>query len=179
MADTVRTLAALKTLLADNTTGLISPQDLRDLLVSLIPGHGSIYISAPAATTIAQAGTFVKAAGTTTAAHLDTAFDMPADNRLRYVGATAVHATVSVTLSFTCAGNNQDLAFQIHKNGDPVTGSHISVKIGTGTDERSTALHVDADLAQNDYLEVWITNATGTAAVTLTHLYLHAATTLA
>src|SRR3990167_4158884 len=37
MADTARTLAALQALLADNTTGDISPQDVRDLLVSLFP----------------------------------------------------------------------------------------------------------------------------------------------
>ncbi len=34
MVDTVRTLAALQTLLADNAAGDISPQDLRDMLVS-------------------------------------------------------------------------------------------------------------------------------------------------
>lgn len=37
MADTVRLIAALKTLLADNTTGAISPQDVRDMLESLAP----------------------------------------------------------------------------------------------------------------------------------------------
>jgi hypothetical protein len=35
MADTARTLAALQTLLADNSNGDISPQDLRDMLLSL------------------------------------------------------------------------------------------------------------------------------------------------
>ena len=35
MPDTVRTIEEIKALLADNTTGLISPQDLRDMLVSL------------------------------------------------------------------------------------------------------------------------------------------------
>lgn len=34
MPDTVRTLSALQTLLADNTAGDISPQDVRDMLVS-------------------------------------------------------------------------------------------------------------------------------------------------
>lgn len=34
MADTIRTTAALQTILADNTGGDISPQDLRDMLVS-------------------------------------------------------------------------------------------------------------------------------------------------
>lgn len=37
MADTLRTLSALQALLADNTTGDISAQDLRDLLVSVYP----------------------------------------------------------------------------------------------------------------------------------------------
>ena len=36
MVDTVRTIAALQTLLADNTTGNISAQDLRDMLVSVV-----------------------------------------------------------------------------------------------------------------------------------------------
>lgn len=35
MADTIRTVAQIQALLADNTTGAISPQDLRDMLVSL------------------------------------------------------------------------------------------------------------------------------------------------
>jgi hypothetical protein len=43
MADTVRTLAALQTLLADNATGEISPQDLRDMLVSLASTQLALY----------------------------------------------------------------------------------------------------------------------------------------
>jgi hypothetical protein len=43
MADTVRTLAALQTLLADNATGEISPQDLRDMLVSLASTQLAMY----------------------------------------------------------------------------------------------------------------------------------------
>jgi hypothetical protein len=37
MADTPRTLAALQALLADNTSAAISPQDIRDMLVSVFP----------------------------------------------------------------------------------------------------------------------------------------------
>ena len=43
MADTVRTLAALQALLADNSTGDISPQDLRDMLVSLASTQLALY----------------------------------------------------------------------------------------------------------------------------------------
>ena len=38
MPDTERSLAALQALLADQSTGAISPQDVRDLLVSAHPG---------------------------------------------------------------------------------------------------------------------------------------------
>ena len=43
MTDTARTLAAVKALLADNTSGAISPQDIRDFLESIVdptPGGG-------------------------------------------------------------------------------------------------------------------------------------------
>lgn len=39
MADTARTRAALQTLLGDNVTGAISPQDLRDFLVTVMPAE--------------------------------------------------------------------------------------------------------------------------------------------
>lgn len=42
MADTIRTTAALIALLTDNTTGDISPQDMRDLLVSVHGVYGGI-----------------------------------------------------------------------------------------------------------------------------------------
>ena len=37
MVDTARTLAALQTILADNTSGDITEQDIRDMLLSLFP----------------------------------------------------------------------------------------------------------------------------------------------
>ena len=52
MVDTARTLAALQALLADNVAGDISPQDLRDFLVScaLITGTGELGGTAAAPT---------------------------------------------------------------------------------------------------------------------------------
>jgi hypothetical protein len=46
MVDTIRTMAALQSLHADNTTGDISPQDNRDVIVSAMTGgHGGIYVA--------------------------------------------------------------------------------------------------------------------------------------
>jgi hypothetical protein len=47
MADTIRQLAALQAILPDNITGQISPQDLRDFLVSAVPtGRGPTLVVA-------------------------------------------------------------------------------------------------------------------------------------
>lgn len=44
MADTIRSKTELLALLADNTTGDISPQDMRDILVSLMGVYGEMLI---------------------------------------------------------------------------------------------------------------------------------------
>ncbi len=44
MVDTQRTLSALQTLLADNAAGDISAQDVRDLLVSVLPGFQPVTV---------------------------------------------------------------------------------------------------------------------------------------
>lgn len=43
MVDTIRTVSALQTLLADNATGDIDPQDLRDMLVSVTNAYQLLY----------------------------------------------------------------------------------------------------------------------------------------
>ena len=48
MVDTIRSLSALQALLADNTSGDISPQDVRDFLVSALPyGRAATLVVAP------------------------------------------------------------------------------------------------------------------------------------
>ena len=44
MADTSKTLAEILALLADNTTGAISPQDMRDTILSCLSGYGHISV---------------------------------------------------------------------------------------------------------------------------------------
>lgn len=51
MPDTIRTLAELNAQFADNTSGVISPQDIRDLMVSLMV-HGEIGSLAKAGITL-------------------------------------------------------------------------------------------------------------------------------
>lgn len=62
MADTQRTTAALLVLLADNTSGAITPQHLRDVLVSLTGGYGGL-CAAVAAGALSVGVTAVKITG--------------------------------------------------------------------------------------------------------------------
>lgn len=173
MVDTVRTVAQLQALLADNTTGDISPQDLRDFLVSVQPPYGSISRLVAAATTINTPGTYEKMAGTTLLGNADR-FDMPVDGRLRYTGLVRKHMHIAVTTSFTAGGNNVTVGLKVAKNGVVLDDSVARRRVGTGTDIGSTALHADVFMDQNDYLEIYVTNETNTNTVTIEELYLFA-----
>jgi len=61
MAETPKVLSALLAQLPDNTTGLISPEDIRDAVVSLFPSRGQLDLTATAQTTFATTNTYVRA----------------------------------------------------------------------------------------------------------------------
>lgn len=173
MVDTVKTVTQLQALLADNTSGDISPQDVRDFLVSCAPPYGAMSRLVAAATAVAVPGTYYKAAGTTVLGNASN-FDMPVDNRLRYTGAASKHMHIVVSASFTTAGVNNIIGLKVAKNGVLLDDSIQRRKVGTGSDIGSTAVHADAQLVTNDYLELWLTNETDTDAVTIDELYFFA-----
>lgn len=172
MAETQRTLAALLTILADNTTGQISPEDVRDIVETLRAGHAELSLSSSAETSIATVDTFVKAAGTTTLSANAHNWTMPQDNRLTYGGTVARVVHVACSLSMTAAANNKLARLAIAKNGTIVTASEVQRFIATGADVGSTALHSMVSVDPTDYLEVWIANGTDNANMTLTYLNL-------
>ena len=85
MADTPRTIADLLTNLFQDgqPDSSITPQRVRDLIVSLIPALGAIYFSTPVETVVGGANTKVLALGTTTVLASPHSMDMPQNNRLR------------------------------------------------------------------------------------------------
>ena len=175
MTDTPRSVADLQVLLADNTVGAISPQDLRDLLASVVQPYGSLHFTTPAPTT--PAGAALKALGTTTSVNLS-GFDMPVSNRLRYTGSVTRHAHIACSVSFTMGGNNKVAGLYIYHfdasadSGAVLDHSHIERFVGTGADIGSTALHADVMMDINDYLEIWVENHTDNAAITIEKGYL-------
>ena len=169
MADTRRTLTAILALLADNTAGDISPQDMRDAITSASPEYGALYIDTASTTTITGAGTPTKAAGATTSLGGSDGMTVSTSNRITYTEAPTIKALVLMAASSTCSLSTQTLAFSIAKNGTQVAGSIVNRKIGTGSDEGAFALFTVVELAQNDYVEMFVqNNSSGSGTVTLT-----------
>lgn len=170
MADTRRTLAALQTLLADNTSGAISPQDLRDMLLTLVPPFGGESLESNAAvTTISVVSTPVvtnwNAAGVGTGLR---EFTASTGGRLTYTGIPDTHAMITASLSaFVTINASKRLNFYLYKNGTTQIGSHQGLTTQGSSDYEATAIVGDVALATNDYVELWCSNETDTNDITL------------
>lgn len=173
MADTARTLSVLlNSLFADGqSVGAITPQDMRDLIVSLTPPYGGCYITSSAPTAISTPGTYVKAAGTTAVTNVRDV-TMPTDNRLTYTGSVDSHFHMVLSVSATTAGSNDNLGFAIAKNGVVLDHTKLTRFVSTGSDRGALAAHGDVMMSTNDYLEAFVTNLDASASVTLNQCYL-------
>jgi hypothetical protein len=176
--ETLRTEAyLLGTSLADNTTGEISPLDVRDGIYSLyrrieaaLSGadaeYGELYWSTPAATAL-NVGVWAKASGTTTLA-LSNDFTMPANNRLRHDGPETEIYRVACDFTITAGANNQVVWVGLSRNGDPPdVASQRYRLIATGSDAGMGSTQGLFSLAATDYVELWVMNATGSNTVTI------------
>ena len=175
MADTQRTQSDLLTALFQDGQGAgsISANDIRDLIVSLSPSYGGLYVSTPTATSIGVAGTFVKVAGTTTSTALR-GFTMPQNNRLTYTGTPTIDVLVIGSVTMITAGTSDDIAFRLAENGTTDATTQQVRQIGTGSDQGSVSVQGNFTLATNDYIEMWCTNEDDTQTVTANHMHIFA-----
>lgn len=171
MADTQRSLAAIMALLANNATGDISPQDVRDMVESVRNRSGQISVDEVDGAAIVISDTVTYFEATAPAWHLSPAADgfseAGGNGRLTYVGVADVMVHASCTVSFSSPSNNQVLHVVLAKNGVIDDHSEVIFKIGTAGDAESTAMHVIVAMSTNDYLSVKVRNSTSIANVTL------------
>lgn len=165
MVDTPRTIAALQTLLPDNTTRAISPQDARDMLVSVQIKYGDMAVSTSAATSITNTTDFFDVAGTYTLGENEQ-FDMNTNGQLRYTGTPSITVFFMATLSLTIAGNNQLIHTQVRLNEVNITGADADSFVGTGADVGVVSIVGITAMATNEHLEIAVRNETSTANVT-------------
>ena len=176
MADTARSISDLLTTLFQDgqAAGAITPQDMRDLIVSLESAHGSVTLEGNSTeTVISVAGTFVACGGTFTAGGTPSSMTETTGGRLTYTGAPDRYFHVTCALSMTAAASNKLIGLGLAKNGTLI-GTGINRQVGTGTDQGAAAVVASVTLSTNDYIELYVTNKTDTANVTITEAAMYA-----
>ena len=128
--------------------------------------YGECYISSVTATTIATTGTFVKVSGTTTAGTLSN-FTHTTTNRLTYTGTATRKFLITTALSFHGNATN-DYKFAFHKNTSSLLSASIISSTGAGAGELAhVSCQTIVELATNDFIEVFVTNADATNSATI------------
>jgi hypothetical protein len=171
MTQTPKILAALLAQLPDNTTGDISAEDIRDVVVSLYPSRGQLQLASggSAATTFASSGTYVKVAGTT---ELDTdvcstCVTMPSNGVLELEKDVAQVVLVNATLEVLPAGNNKRYTFTFAKNGTAIPGLAFTAFYGNlSGNPAGVFLSGLVPMVGNDELSVVVKNDSDTTSIT-------------
>lgn len=176
MSQTPKVLSALLEQLPDNTTGLISPEDIRDVVVSLFPSRGQIDLTASAQTTFAVTNTWYKLAGTTA---LDTTlgqdgFSQASNNTLRATKNVNQVLFLTANVELVCGSNNKQYGITFAKNDTPINGIHISALLSDSNKGYGFSVAALIPTSVNDTISVYVRNETDTTAVTATSLTLSA-----
>lgn len=168
MADTAKSVASLQTLFADNADGDISPQDLRDFLVTALGVYGSIS-TFEAATQQADVGT----AGT-----LLTCFSANGASSSTTPDHTNDRITVTIpgvyeVNFFVCfeGTNGAEFRFRLRKNA--VEQSYGTSRVGSGAGNYGSAsFGAQLSLAANDILTIYVESDTSTDDITVSEAQL-------
>lgn len=120
------------------------------------------------ATTVAATNTEYKAAGTTTSGSLTSKFTNT-DNRATYTGSIERIFTVTATLSIT-SGNNNQIGMYIAKNGTIIPESETYMTTNGSGRAEAAAVQAIVTLTTNDYIEIFVENATAVQDITVTDL---------
>lgn len=167
MAQTQRTLDQIYALLADNTTGAISPQDLRDAVATLSPGGADMYVVTPVETSIAAVNTWSPDASVYTFG-FGVHWSMPTNGRMTYNGASQRACYLHAALSFTAAANNKLVEVGFLHNGAIVASSAITRRVGTGADVGAMSIvAIDPVVVAGDYFQVAVRNLTDNTNITI------------
>lgn len=160
-----------------NAAGIVkSTTPTGDIIALDRPPMGEVSMTGNASgTTIAVQNTYYKVAGTTSFSSESYNFSNGGtSNRLTYTGASQKMFHIACTLSISAAQSNQVIKAVLYKNGSPLSAGIVQTKLGGTGDVTSTAIHVMTSLSQNDYLELYITNTSGTYALTITDMNMFA-----
>ncbi len=154
----------INTDLADKD-GVVEDQQIIQLQGTLMSAYGQIYVSSSAATSIAVADTYQKAAGTTTLLRAD-GFDMPANGRLRHTDDVTRPVAIEVPASVS-VDSDAKVTLTLAVNGVPVEEAEVEEELTSAGGAESMVVKAIVELGENDYVEPWV-KADSTVNVTLT-----------
>jgi len=165
MADTIRDLTALLALLADNTSGDISPQDMRDVLVSLHGVYGEIYVADGSTAQSSLGTTPTKMTGF--AANGESSGTTPDHTNDQITVGTAGKYLVDFDVSFSGTGG-ATMKFHLRVNDGEQAKAALVRKLGVGGDVGNAGFACIMSLSANDVLTVYVEtdNAGGTDSIT-------------
>jgi len=169
MADTRRAKTALQTLLADNTTGQISAQDLRDFLVTVLGGYGCITLADGSTAQTGLSATPAKITGfDTDGPAVGFTVDSTTNNRIT----VDIDCACEVALHMSFSGSvGKEFDLHIYKSGvDTGYGMHCTLDAGGEVQPASCGGLLDCSAA--DYIEVYISSPDGGTSITPTDMQL-------
>lgn len=142
---TERTTSAINALLADNSIGAISPQDLRDAIATAMGGYASLVLTANnAPATLSSVGTSYSVitqydiVGAQSSDNNTSGSSASAASGLITIGTTGVYL-VTFSTSFSTSANNKLVTFRPHIDGSPGI-VEVDRAIGTGSDIGSASI---------------------------------------
>jgi hypothetical protein len=175
MTDTQRTKAELIALCADNTTGDITPQTLRDIIESCKVSRGAIhYDDVATLLNITTQNVFVPVNNTSVLQPGAYRFTSPSDGRLQYDDTPSVIVRVIGSISVSSTANNQVVKAALGVNGTPLTASFARAKVTTGGDVVTLCVVADVLLNSGDYIGLFAMNETSSSDFNIEHAYLSA-----
>jgi hypothetical protein len=150
---TIKTHAELTALLADNTTGDISPQDIRDFLDSVMGVYGAIFVSAGSTGQTIASGV---AEQVTEFTHDGAASGVtPAYGSNQITIDNAGIYAVNFNMSF--AGiTNCTFQFTMYKHGSPMSPVLGAQRKTGNTDIGSCGFNCQVTLVATDVLSIWV-----------------------
>lgn len=167
LLNTTDTTPDIASLVAGTGIQLTSTNNYVTVAITALP-YAQVYMQGNStATTISTQNVPVKAGGTFTVG-IQSSFTGDTTGKLTYTGTAtnviAVH--VSATIK-PASANNQDLFIQIAKNGTVEAGSKIVREVDT-TQTANCSTFFNVSVSQNDYIELYVGNASGTDNIVVT-----------
>lgn len=168
MSQTEREQTEVRTLLADNETGLISPQDLRDALASHMGYAGLILTVAGAPAVMSSVSTtyalldifnLISAESVTVNTNGTNAVLSPTYSLT--VGSTGIYR-ICFWASFSTVANNRLVTFRPHVNGSPGI-VEVDRFLSTGSDTGVVSFEGIIPYTANDVIDMRVKLDTGTS----------------